>query len=70
MHGALVGAASLLPLTHIQAIQIVLNLTFVSWEMKWFLQVLLQQIQANHSWNFWANTSEPAKVFEGFRMMR
>jgi hypothetical protein len=49
MHGALVGAASLLPVTHIQAIQIVLNLTFVSWEMKWFLQVLLQQIQANHS---------------------
>jgi hypothetical protein len=48
MHGALVGAASLLPLTHIQVIRVVLNLTFVSWEMKWFLQVL-QQIQANHS---------------------
>jgi hypothetical protein len=44
-----VGAASLLPLTHIQAIQVMLNLTFLSWEMKWFLQVLLQQIQANHS---------------------
>jgi hypothetical protein len=37
-----------LPLTHIQVIRVMLNLTFVSWEMKWFLQVL-QQIQANHS---------------------
>jgi hypothetical protein len=50
-------------LTHIQVIRVVLILIFVSWEMKWFLQVL-QQIQANHSWNFWANTSEPAKVLK------
>jgi hypothetical protein len=48
MPGALVAAASLLVLTHIQVTRVMLNLTFVSWEMKWFLQVL-QQIQANHS---------------------